>query len=319
MIRSILGTSRAAWRGWVRYGPLICVAFATGCLGPRSDADRVEAVWGRRGFSDGRFQKPRAITVDAQDRFYIVDMTARIQAFDAEGKFLRAWQTPLYEMGRPTGLSVDRDGNIVVADTHYFRLLFYSPDGVLLEQRTLGGQMGSEPGEFGLVTDAVQDSHGNWYIAEYLENDRIQKLSPTGEFLKQWGGHGTEPGKFSRPQNLQIDLLDRIWVVDACNHRIQAFDTAGQLLHCWGEAGHDLGELWYPYDLAVDDEGHVYVCEYGNNRVQKFTTEGESVACWGGPGREVGQLNNPWGLILDSRGKLHVLDSNNHRVQRITL
>src|SRR5690606_36152225 len=113
---------------------------------------------------------------------------------------------------------------------HYFRTLVYTPDGELLEEKTIGGVCGPGPGEFGFVTDAVEDSQGNIYIAEYGEYDRIQKFSSGGEFLVQWGSHGSEPGQFLRPQNLAIDEQDRIWVADACNHRIQVFDPQGNLV-----------------------------------------------------------------------------------------
>jgi hypothetical protein len=34
------------------------------------------------------------VAIDAQDNLYLVDMTARIQVFDAEGNYLRGWETP---------------------------------------------------------------------------------------------------------------------------------------------------------------------------------------------------------------------------------
>src|SRR3989304_3251928 len=64
-----------------------------GCTKRLDDDDRLEKVWGRIGIGNGRFQKPRAIAIDAEDRLYIVDMTARIQAFDRDGNFLRVWKT----------------------------------------------------------------------------------------------------------------------------------------------------------------------------------------------------------------------------------
>ena len=240
---------------------------AAGCVDDPLSTGQLDTVWGRRGISDGRFQKPRAMAIDDEGTVYIVDMTARIQAFDSEGNFLRSWQTPAHENGRPTGISVDRRGRVLVADTHYYRVLVYSPEGQLLE--TLGGKEGHAPGEMGLVTDAVQDSQGNYYVAEYGEYDRVQKFSPQGEFLLQWGGHGSEPGEFLRPQNLLIDEEDRIWVADACNHRIQVFDSEGNLLSMWGEQGSALGQLYYPYDLVFGPDGNLIVCEYGNHRVAK--------------------------------------------------
>ena len=291
---------------------------------PRGGTSRgkVDSVWGRRGVSDGRFLKPRAMAVDQNDRLYIVDMTARIQVFQSDGTFIRGWRMPEWEHGKPTGLSIDNDGNVLVADTHYYRVLFYTPQGELLSARTLGGTAGNAPGEFGLVTDAVQDSKGNYYVAEYGEFDRIQKFDSQGNFLFQWGGHGSEPGQFRRPQNLAVDADDRIWVADACNHRIQVFDATGdeaKLVRVFGSEGTQPGQLRYPYDLILDGEGHLYVCEFGNHRIQKFTVDGELVGVWGQSGRETGDMHNPWALVQDSKDRLHVLDTYNHRVQRIRL
>lgn len=262
------------------------------------------------------------MAIDDLNQLYIVDMTGRIQVFTREGQYLRGWRTPEIEFGKPSGLSFDRQGNLLVADTHYHRVLVYTPAGKMLDQRTLGGKAGHGPGEFNFVTDAVQDSQGNYYVAEYGEFDRIQKFSSAGEFVMQWGGRGRERGEFSRPQNLALDADDRIWVADACNHRIQVFEVVGdvaRLVRIWGENGPAPGQLSYPYDLALDGKGHVYVCEFGNHRVQKLTLDGQSISCWGTAGRKEGELSCPWALVLDDHGRIHVLDTYNHRVQRLRL
>jgi len=306
------------WHFVVLIPPLAAVALS-GCTRDSRSTGTLEKTWGRLGIGEGRLQKPRAMAIDAQDRLYIVDMTARIQVFSADGEYVRGWRTPTRRNGRPSGLTIDCDGLVLVADTHYFRVLCFTPEGRLLPDRTIGGTNGSEPGQFGFVTDAVRDSRKNMYIAEYGEFDRVQKFSPAGRFLLQWGSHGRQPGQFIRPQNLAVDRHDRIWVADACNHRIQVFDGDGTLVRLWGSQGRAPGALYYPYDLALDGHGHLYVCEFGNHRVQKFTLDGRSLGCWGVNGRREGQLNNPWALVCDSRGRVHVLDTNNHRVHRIRL
>jgi DNA-binding beta-propeller fold protein YncE len=302
--------------GRLAAGAMLAAAMG-GCTDESSTGAPPDLVWGKLGAGDGQFSKPRAIAIDAQDQLYIVDMTARIQVFDADGKFIRGWQTPEHANGRPTGLTISTDGNLLVADTHYYRVLTYTPQGEILEEATLGGTMGQGPGEFGFVTDAVRDAAGNYYVSEYGEFDRIQKFSPDGKFLLEWGGHGSQPGEFLRPQHLELDGDGLLWVTDSCNHRIQVFDASGKVVTIWGEHGTQPGQLSYPYCLVLDGEGHVYICEYGNHRVQKLTLDGKPVASWGREGRRPGQLFNPWALVLDSRGRLHVLDSNNHRVQRI--
>jgi sugar lactone lactonase YvrE len=286
-------------------------------------------VWGRRGTGPGKLNKPRAITIGPQDEIYIVDMTPRIQVFDGDGRLLRGWQPPEFANGRPSGLSLDNGGNLLVSDTHYFRVLTYSPAGELLADRTLGGQCGGGPGQFNFVTDCVQDSAGNYFVAEYGEYDRIQKFSPDRRFLLQWGSHGHELGQFLRPQKMAIDKDDLIWVTDACNHRVQVFDARGsraRLVRHWGVHGKAPGQLSYPYDILLDPaavacrpDGCVYLCEFGNHRVQKFSREGEFLGLWGENGRRDGQLDQPWGIARDSRGRMFVLDTYNHRVQRFRL
>lgn len=321
-------------------------AIAGGCL-TTSPAKAPEKVWGRRGFSPGRFLKPRAITIDPEDNLYIVDTTGRIQVFDAEGIFLRQWKTPETENGRPTGLGfqtgllkprksaksgelinqrteehdLEKTSRLLVADTHYYRMLSFTPDGQPLEEETIGGSAGHGSGQFAFVTDVACDSLGYRYIGEYNASDRIQKFDPDGNFVCQWGGSGRQPGSFLRPQSLVI-RDNVLWVVDACNHRIQRFDiseTTPKLIDIWGRAGEKQGEFYYPYDLAIASDGSVVVIEYKNNRLQRFSSDGKWIATWGGPGFEPGKLNQPWGVTIDSKDRVHILDSNNHRVQRIEL
>ncbi len=274
-----------------------------------------ECVWSRRGTQPGDLVRPRACAIDAQGRLYVVDFIARIQVYDRDGRYLTGWSTPDYRKGRPSGLGIDRDGNLLVSDSHYNCFRVYSPEG--RELRRFGGKAGSGPGELGYVSDVVQDTDGFYYVAEFGENQRISKLDADGRFVRCWGSPGTAPGQFQRARALALGPDGLLYVADACNHRVQVFTRDGDLVRCWGKAGAAPGELSYPYDLAFGPEGTLYVVEYGNSRVQKFTAEGRSLGCWGGPGREPGRLYNPWALAVDGKGRVHVLDTENHRVQRI--
>ncbi len=304
-------------RGVLLWLGFLCLAVSVGCDEVSPGEGRLETIWGQRGVSPGLLQKPRAIAIDGHDQVYLIDKIARIQVFTTDGQFLRGWRTPEHTNGCPTGVSIDHNGNVLVPDTHYYRVLIYSPAGELLE--TIGGTQGHGPGEFGWVTDVVEDAEGNLYVSEYGEYDRVQKFGPDHKFILEWGSHGTEPGQFLRPQSLVVDDQGNIWVADACNHRIQVFDGRGTFLTTWGRQGSEPGELTYPYGLELDGDGHVYVCEFGNHRVQKFTRDGVSLGCWGTQGHGPGEMYNPWALARDSHGKIYVLDTNNHRVQKIAM
>ncbi len=285
-----------------------------GCGGPRAEP---ELVWGRKGTQDGDIIKPRAIAIDKKDRVYLVDYTARIQVYDRQGNYLdgHTWTTPAYANGRPSGLSIDRDGNLLVSDSHYHCLRVYSPDGQ--ELRKIGGEPGTGPGQFGYISDAVQDADGFFYVSEFGVNDRITKLDVDGRFVKSWGNPGHEPGQMAHVRALALGPDGNLYAADAVNNRIQVFTRDGDLVRVFGTQGQGPGEMWYPYDLAFGPGGELYVVEYGNHRVQKFTAEGASLGTWGGEGRAPGKLHAPWALAVDGKGRVHVVDSENHRVQRI--
>jgi DNA-binding beta-propeller fold protein YncE len=277
-----------------------------------------ELVWGIHGTREGRLHKPRVAAIDAEDRLYLADLTDRIQVFDRDGRYLHGWRTPGLNVDGPSGLTVDRLGRVLVADTHFYRVLVYDRQGRLLHQVGDGVQ-GSTPGRFGFPTDAVIDADGRYYVSEYGDFDRIQVFDADGRFLHQWGGHGYDPGQFLRPRAITFGDDGLLYVADSCNHRVQVFDTTGRLVRLWGHRGVRPGQMAFPYDLTFGPDGNLYVCEYGNSRVQKFTREGRSLGLWGGPGREPGRLDNPFALAVDSRGAVHVIDSGNHRVQRFRL
>ena len=294
---------------------LVVLALA-GCGGGEGSAP--DLVWGIHGRKPGWLVKPRAAAFDSKDNLYLVDLTDRVQVFDREGKYLRGWRMPDFNVDGPSGVTIDRQGRLLVADTHFYRVLVFSPEGKILLQIGDGVQ-GSTPGRFGYPCDVVCDKLGNFYVADYGENDRIQVFSPEGKWLRQWGGHGYDPGQFLRPRAMAIDANDRIYVADSAANRIQVFDTSGKILDIWGTRGSARGELNFPYDVAVGLDGSIFVCEYSNHRVQKFSPEGKSLGVWGESGRGPGQLYNPWALSVDSQGAVSVIDSNNHRVQRFRL
>ena len=149
----------------------------------------------------------------------------------------------------------------MVADTHYFHVLVYSPEGKLLE--TLGGKKGEKPGEFGFVTGTAQDRAGQ------LLRFRIRRVRPHPEVharrpLPAANGAATapSPASSSARRSSVFDADDHLWVTDACNHRIQVFDREGKLLQSWGTQGSEPGELYYPYDIVLAPNDTLYVCEY---------------------------------------------------------
>lgn len=273
---------------------------------------RVEVI-GTRGAGVGQFNKPRSLAIDHQDNLYVVDMTARVQKFSPDGRYLLSWQFKQTDLGKPKGMTCDKDGNIVVVEPHYQKINIYSPQGKLLER---WGVHGTNAGQLIMPRSAAVNSHGNLVVPEYTLVDRVQEFTHEGKFVRAFGEPGEENGKFSRPEGVCVDAADRIYVADSCNHRIQVFSPEGKWLRSYGRAGSGPGELSYPYDICMDKAGRQYVCEFGNSRIQVFDKNGQSIEIIGGPGAEPGQFSNPWCIALDSKENLYVVDSQNHRVQK---
>ena len=126
--------------------------------------------------------------------------------------------TPDYRNGRPSGLGVDNRGHLIVCDSHYHCVRIY--DAEAKEEKCLTG-------DFGYVSDCVQDAEGFYYVSEFGVRDRITKLDSDGNVVARWGEAGSEPGQLLRTRALAFGPDGNLYAVDACNHRIQVFTRDG--------------------------------------------------------------------------------------------
>jgi tripartite motif-containing protein 71 len=232
-------------------------------------------------------------------------------------------KTAAVDFGIP-GIALDGHGNLYVAEFDDNLIYKYSTSGKLLAQ---WGGPGSGPGQLGRPDKLAFDAQGNLYVTEvgpaYGGNSRIQKFSPTGTPLAQWGTDGSAPGQFKNPIGIAVDQQGNMYVSEEAGDRVQKLSSLGQPLTEWGTLGSGPGQFNVPYDLALDATGNVYVSEPspfvpGNDRIQKFTPTGVPLAQWGRHGRGPGEFSNPTGLAVDSKGSVFVVDSGNCRIQELS-
>ena len=203
----------------------------------------------------------------------------------------------------PTGLAVDRTGNILVADTGNGRIEKFSPSGAFLSAI---GTKGTGPGQLGGPNGVAIDRVGNVYVTE-ASNHRLQKLAPDGTFIAEW--KGPEPG-FYGPRRTAVAPDDSIYVIDQGHNRIIKFSPDGQVLAVWGTAGSDNGQFNDPTSVAVDPTTNkVYVADPRNKRIQVFDSNGRFQAKW-----SVSEWGRPAGfedLAIDSKmGRLYASSAN---------
>ncbi len=71
-------------------------------------------AWGKKGSGPGEFALPHRFALDSSGRLFVADRAnSRIQIFDQDGKYLAEWK----QFGRPSGLFIDKNDVIYVADS----------------------------------------------------------------------------------------------------------------------------------------------------------------------------------------------------------
>ena len=113
------------------------------------------------------------------------------------------------------------------------------------------------------------DSSGNLYVTD---DNGVQKLKTTGEFVTKCGNGGSGDGEFGKPSGIAVDSSGNVYVSDYANNRIQKFSWDGTFITKWGTAGSGDGEFGGFVGIAVDSSGNVYVPDLGNHRIQKFSS-----------------------------------------------
>jgi sugar lactone lactonase YvrE len=217
--------------------------------------------------------------------------------------------TNMFEGGRgggkgefvlPTGICVDGNGNILVADTDNGRIEKFDPTGAFIITM---GTKGSGHGQLGQPSGIAIDQAGNIYVTD-ASNHRVQKLAPDGTLIAEW-----TPG-FYGPRKIAVGPDDSIYVVDQGRTRIVKLSPDGRVLTMWGSGGKGDGQFNDHTSVAVDPTTNkVYVADPRNSRIQVFDSNGKFLTKWSIP-----EWGRPYGfedLAIDSKiGRLYASSAN---------
>ena len=214
----------------------------------------------------------------------------------------------------PRNLAVAPDGSLYLADTGNHRIIHMSGDGEVLETwgsfadgSTIEG--GAPAGTFYEPWSVAIGTDGSVFVADTW-NHRVQKFSPEGQFLKQWGvfGQGENAAAFWGPRDIATDDKGWVYITDTGNKRVVVFDENGVFITEFGGAGLLAGQFDEPVGVAVDADGLVYVADTWNQRVQVFELDQGSNSFF--PTNEW-EIVGWYGQSLDNKPYLRV-DANNH-------
>ena len=141
-------------------------------------------TWGSEGGGDGQFYNAEGIAVDGAGNVYVTDWgQERVQKLTSNGGFLLYLGTEGTGAGRgtgdgqfhnPKGISVDRAGNVYVAETISHRVQVFDSNGRF--QRKWGSE-GSGNGQFDRPRYVAVDGAWNVYVSD-SGNHRVQVFAP---------------------------------------------------------------------------------------------------------------------------------------------
>ena len=261
------------------------------------------------------FNSPCGVTINQRRQVVVIEGRGDcVSVLNDNGeKFFGTHGSDPGQFDGPTGITVDRDGIILVVDSGNHRIQKFTNDGYFLKAV---GSNGKGPLQFNHPTDIAFNTVNNKIYVADMMNNRVQILNYDLTFYKSFGDKGSSKGQFSHPMGVSCDETGKVFIADQLNHRIQVFTADGQFLKSFGIYGQGRGELNKPRSITTDSNGLVYVGESGNNRISVFSAEGQFMTSFGKKGVAPGEFKGVAGLVINTDdGIIYVCDFGNNCLQ----
>jgi DNA-binding beta-propeller fold protein YncE len=315
------------------------------------------------GFKDGDalsalFQQPWGVAVTSAGIVYVAEYgNHRVRKIWKNGAQLRVdtvagtgkegfqdGEGGTAQFAFPTGLCVDHQGSLFVADLHNHHIRgVYFPNTNPQVSRLAGDPVSclngfkdgtGDASRFDHPQGVAADDKNKIYVADQV-NNRIRLIDRTKD-RSDPGFVSTIAASFNNPHGVAVGPDGKIYVADTGSNLIRVIDADGVKLLA-GEGAPDLRDgpaatsrFNGPIGIAVGSAGKIYIADTGNHCIRIIDTTKPSssldfVTRFAGTGR-VGSdngpaleasFNNPKGVAVDSSGWIYVADFDNHRIRLI--
>jgi len=308
---------------------------------------------------------PSAVAYDATGNLYLADaqnhvvreisksgQITTIAGTGAEGYGGDGGAATAAYLDTPTGIAIDKSGNLYIADSHNHRIR-----QVIAGTITTIAGIGTPgfSGDGGVATTAqlslpsavAVDGNGNVYIAD-TNNQRIRKIAGTtmttiagdGEETYAGDGAAATSAVLDSPTGVAVDAVGNIYIADRHNQRVRMVTPAGTISTIAGSgtpgfsggfagdgAAASAAMLSKPSGVSVDTAGNVYIADTNNQRIRQVsggtvaTVVGSGQQGFGGDGGPAmaAILNSPRAVAPDASGNLTIADTLNQRLRALTL
>jgi hypothetical protein len=277
---------------------------------------------------------------------------AQLLEFGPKGEYIREVGKQLYAWSFAHSVRIDKDDNIWAIDKGSDMVVKMNPAGRVQwvfgrRQESADGAhpwehpdppLPARDGMFRQPTDVAWDSKGNIYITDGYVDSRVAKYDARGNWVKQWGTKGREPGQFNTPHSIVIDKNDNVYVGDRGNRRVQIFDTDGNFKRMFTvdvepdyttrsvngstpPPGSVQG-IGAPNSLCIPPNSN-NVLVLGEStwpaRIFKLTLDGKVIGVIGKSGRNLKEFSGGHALACPTENEIYVAESSNWRVQKLVL
>lgn len=277
-----------------------------------------------------------AFGVSAGDTITTIAGTG-VQGFSGDGG--PATAAKLYS---PSGVAVDAQGNVYIADHSGSRVRKVSRDGTISTFAGTGGSGSSGDGgpatsaRIGTPFGVAVDARGNVYISDQYSN-RVRKVLPGGAIttFAGTGAYGTgsygdggpaTSAQLRNPYGIAVDAKGNVYIADHDHSKVRKVDAGGTITTFAGTGVRGFSgdggkataaKLISPFGLAVDGRGNVYIADRSDNRVRKVSPNG-TITTFAGTGESANdgdgdggpatsaRIQHPQGMVVDAQGNVYI-------------
>lgn len=197
----------------------------------------------------------------------------------------------------PSGVAVNAQNDIIVADTNNHRIQIFDKDGRFKFQF---GECGKRDGQLLYPNRvAVVKQSGDIIVTERSPTHQIQVYNQYGQFVRKFGADILQ-----HPRGVTVDHKGNIIIVECKVMRVIIFDLMGNVLHKFGCSKH----LEFPNGVVVNDKQEIFISDNRAHCVKVFSYNGTFLRNIGGEGL----TNYPIGVCINDNGEILVADNHNN-------